>query len=88
MPCRPPTEIHRSKPCQAGHGVGSLQLPPVSQQNVENVVLGAGSQSSLVHAATHQLTVVNHNNCGRDKHKWKEATPLEPEWKHQQDQRV
>lgn len=62
--CRPPTEIHRGKPRQARHCVGSLQLSPVPQQDVENVILGARSQGALVHATTHQLTVVNHHNWG------------------------
>ena len=66
---KPPTEIHRSESCQAGHGVSGLQLSPVSQQDVEDVVLGAGSQGALVHAATHQLTVVDHHDWECDKNR-------------------
>lgn len=55
------TEIHRGQSGQARHGVGRLQLPPVSQQDVEDVVLGSRSQGALVHAAAHQLTVVDHH---------------------------
>lgn len=57
-----PTEIDRGKSCQARHGVCRLQLSPVSQEDVENVVLRSGSQGALVHAATHQLTVVDHHD--------------------------
>lgn len=61
------TEVHRGESGQAGHGIGRLQLPPVPQQDVEDVVLGSGSQSALVHAAAHQLTVVDHHVCEKRK---------------------
>lgn len=57
------TQKHRGESGQARHGVGRLQLAPVPQQDVEDVVLGAGSQGALVHAAAHQLTVVDHHVC-------------------------
>lgn len=57
-----PTEIHRGKSCQPRHGICSLQLSPVSQEDVEDVVLRSGAQGALVHATTHQLTVVDHHN--------------------------
>lgn len=79
MPCRPPTEIHGSKSCQARHGVGSLQLSPVPQQDVENVILRARSQGALIHATTHQLTVVNHHNWGYDTRIGQTAMLLNPE---------
>lgn len=64
-----PTEVHRGESGQARHGVGSFQLPPVPKQDVEDVVLGSGSQGALVHAAAHQLTVVDHHVCKTTKKK-------------------
>lgn len=64
---RPPTKIHRGKSCQARHGISSLHLSPVSQQDVEDVVLGARSQGTFIHATTHQLTVVDHHDWECDK---------------------
>lgn len=58
-----PTEIDRGESGQARHGVGRLQLPPVPQEDVEDVVLGSGSQGALVHAAAHQFAVVDHHVC-------------------------
>lgn len=65
-----PTEIHRGESCQSRHGICSLQLSPVSQEDVEDVVLRSGAQGALVHAATHQLTVVDHHNLECVERKW------------------
>lgn len=61
------TEVDWREPCQARHGISSFQLSPVPQQDVEDVVLGAGPQGAFVHAATHELTVLDHHNWGCDK---------------------
>lgn len=61
------TQVHGSEPGQARHGVGRLHLTPVAQEDVEDVVFGAGAQGSFVHAATHQLAVLNHHNCTQER---------------------
>lgn len=53
------TEVDRRQPGQPRHGIGCFVLAPVTQQDVEDVVLGARAQSALVHTAAHQLTVLN-----------------------------
>lgn len=53
------TQVDRSQPGKPRHGIGSLVLPPVSKQDVEDVVLGPRPQSPFVHAAAHQLAVLD-----------------------------
>lgn len=60
------TQVDRSQPGKPRHGIGSLVLPPVSQQDVEDVVLGPRPQGPFVHAAAHQLAVLNRDNCKGD----------------------
>ena len=59
---RTPTEVDGCEASQAGHGVGGFQLSPVPEQDVEDVVLGAGAQGALVQAAAHQLAVLDHHD--------------------------
>ena len=49
----------RGKPSQPQHGVGCVFLSEISQQQVEDIVLGAGAEHALVQRAADQLRIVN-----------------------------
>ena len=50
---------------KTGESIGSILLAKAAKDDVEDVVFGARAQSGFVQGATHQLTVVHHNNCNK-----------------------
>ena len=50
---------------KARESISSILLAKAAKDDVEDVVLGARAQSGFVQGATHQLTVVHHNNCNK-----------------------
>lgn len=56
------TEVGRAESGQAGEGDGSLFLPIIPQQQIEDVVFGSRTKSPFVHGSSQQLTVVHHHN--------------------------
>ena len=53
---------------KARESISSVLLAKAAKDDVEDVVLGARAQSGFVQGATHQLTVVHHNNCNKHMH--------------------